>query len=106
MEASSAQGADARQKCRQIGRKVGNLVALMLGVSITVVVALCVLMFYRLTMSTMQSVCVSGANVLAYELSQYDGPEDKTALLDELQARTGCEFTIFQGDERICTTIQ
>ena len=106
MEASSAQGADARQKCRQIGRKVGNLVALMLGVSITVVVALCVLMFYRLTMSTMQSVCVSGANVLAYELSQYDGPEDKTALLDELKARTGCEFTIFQGDERICTTIQ
>lgn len=85
---------------------MGNLVALMLGVSITVVVMLCVWMFYRLTMSMMEDVCVSGTNVLAYELANYQGPEDKTALLDALSGQMGCEFTIFHGDERAYTTIQ
>ena len=32
---------------KRIGRKMGNLVAVMLGVSITVVVLVCVLMFYN-----------------------------------------------------------
>ncbi len=94
------------QKTRHIGRKVGNLVAAMLGVSITVVVIVCVLMFYRLTMSMMQNECVSGTNVLAYELANYSGPEDRTALLDALKEQMGCEFTIFQGNERAYTTIQ
>ncbi len=94
------------QKTRHIGRKVGNLVAGMLGVSITVVVIVCVLMFYRLTMSMMQNECVSGTNVLAYELANYSGPEDRTALLDALKEQMGCEFTIFQGNERAYTTIQ
>lgn len=98
-------GAD-RQKSRRIGRKVGNMVAVMLGVSIVVVVAICVLMFYRLSMSMMQDVCVSGTNVLAYELKNYNGPEDKTELLDALKQQMGCEFTIFHGDERAYTTIQ
>ncbi len=95
-----------KQKMKRIGRKVGNLVAAMLGVSITLVVILCVLMFYRLTMSMMQNECVSGTNVLAYELSSYSGDEDKTELLDALKQEMGCEFTIFQGDERAYTTIQ
>lgn len=94
------------QKIKRIGRKVGNLVAAMLGISITLVVLLCVLMFYRLTMSMMQKECVSGTNVLAYELATYSGGDDKTALLDELKQEMGCEFTIFHGDERAYTTIQ
>ncbi|MCI8714462.1 MAG: HAMP domain-containing protein [Oscillospiraceae bacterium] len=106
MGANRAQSGREGQKTRRIGRKVGNLVAAMLGISITIVVALCVLMFYRLTMSMMQSQCTSGTNMLAYELSSYDGPEDKTALLDELKQQMGYEFTIFHGDERAYTTIQ
>lgn len=95
-----------KQKMKRIGRKVGNLVAAMLGISITLVVVLCVLMFYRLTMSMMQNECVSGTNMLAYELSSYSGDEDKTALLDALKQEMGYEFTIFHGDERAYTTIQ
>ena len=91
---------------KRIGRKMGNLVAVMLGVSITVVVLVCVLMFYNLTMSLMQDVCVRGTNVLAYELQSYDGDDDKTALLDTLKEKMDCEFTIFHGDERAYTTIQ
>lgn len=91
---------------KRIGRKMGNLVAVMLGVSITVVVLVCVLMFYNLTMSLMQDVCVRGTNVLAYELQSYDGVDDKTALLDTLKEKMDCEFTIFHGDERAYTTIQ
>ncbi len=95
-----------QQKNRRIGRKVGKLVAVLLGVSIILVVVLCVLMFYRLTMSMMQNECVSGTNVLAYELAAYSGDEDKTGLLDALKQEMGCEFTIFHGDERAYTTIQ
>ena len=95
-----------KDKTKRIGRKVGNLVAAMLGVSITLVVVLCVLMFYRLTMSMMQNECISGTNVLAYELSSYSGDDDKTAVLDALKQEMGCEFTIFHGDERAYTTIQ
>ena len=94
------------KKTKRIGRKVGNLVAAMLGVSITLVVLLCVLMFYRLTMSMMQSECVTGTNVLAYELAAYSGDEDKTELLDALKKEMACEFTIFHGDERAYTTIK
>ena len=74
--------------------------------SITLVLILCVLMFYRLTMSMMQKECVSGTNVLANELASYSGPDDKTALLDALKQEMECEFTIFHGDERAYTTIQ
>ncbi len=96
--------ANDKHKIKHIGRKVGNLVAVMLGVSITLVVVLCVLMFYRLTMSMMQNECVSGTNVLAYELAAYSG-DDKTELLDALKQEMGCEFTIFHGDERVYSTI-
>lgn len=98
--------AKKQTKNKHIGRKVGNLVAVMLGGSIIVVVFLCMLMSYRLTMSIMQDICVSGTSVLAYELENYEGPEDKTALLDALKEQMGCEFTIFDGDVRAYTTIQ
>ena len=49
-----AHNGNGKQKTKRIGRKVGNLVAAMLGVSITLVVVLCVAIFYRLTMSMMQ----------------------------------------------------
>ena len=98
--AQVAHSGSEKGKIVRIGRKVGNLVAVMLGVTIILVVMLCVLMFYRLTMSMMQNECVSGTNVLAYELSNYSGDEDKTALLDALKKQMGCEFTIFHGDER------
>ena len=93
--ASIVHSGNEEQKMKRIGRKVGNLVAVMLGVSITLVVLLCVLMFYRLTMSMMQNECVNGTNVLAYELSADSGDDDKTALLDALKEEMGCEFTIF-----------
>lgn len=98
------QSGNDKQKIKRIGRKVGNLVAAMLGMSITMVVVLCVLMSYRLTMSMMQNECVSGTNVLAYELAAYSG-DNKTELLDALKQEMGCEFTIFHGDERMYTTI-
>ena len=106
MEKIVSKSKNSGKKTRRIGRKVGNLVAAMLGVSITMVVILCVLMFYRLTMSMMEDVCVSGTNVLAYELANYSGPDDRTALLDALKEQMGCEFTIFRGNERAYTTIQ
>ena len=100
-----AHSGNDKQRDKRIGRKVGNLVAAMLGVSITLVVVLCVLMFYRLTMSMMQNECISGTNVLAYELASYSSDDDKTGLLDALKKEMGCEFTIFRGDERAYTTI-
>ncbi len=101
-----AHNGNDKHKIKRIGRKVGNLVAAMLGISITLVVVLCIFMFYRLTMSMMQNECVRGTNILAYELASYSGDDDKTELLDRLKQEMGCEFTIFDGDIRAYTTIQ
>ena len=81
------------------------MVACMMIVGIALTVAQCVYMFYRLTLNTLREQCVTGTNILAYELEKYNGPEDMTQLLDDLKQETGCEFTIFHGDERAYTTI-
>ena len=86
---------EANRKVRRLGRKVGNLVACLLVFSMIIVVALCVFMFYRLTMNMLKDRCVNGTNMLAYQLREYDGPEDKTQLLDDLKEQMRCEFTIF-----------
>ena len=69
MKANHGQSGTSGQKMQRIGRKVGNLVAAIQGASIAIVVALCILMFYRLTISMMQDQCISGTNMLAYELA-------------------------------------
>lgn len=105
MKGNESKKRNGKVKSKHIGRKVGNLVAVMLGASIIAVVSLCVIMFYRLTLSIMEDVCVSGTKVLAYELANYNGSDDRTALLDILKEQMGCEFTIFHGNERAYTTI-
>lgn len=94
------------RKIKHLGRKLNAVMACMLIVGIALTVAQCVYMFYRLTLSTLREQCVTGTNILAYELEHYNGPEDMTQLLDDLKRETGCEFTIFHGDERAYTTIQ
>lgn len=91
-------------KTKRIGKKVGNVVTGMLGISIILVVALCVGMFYYLVTGMLEQRCINGTNILEYELNNYKG-DDKTALLDELKSRMGCEFTIFENDERAYTTV-
>lgn len=94
------------KRIKHLGRKLNAVMACMLIVGIALTVAQCVYMFYRLTLSTLREQCVTGTNILAYELENYNGPEDMTQLLDDLKRETGCEFTIFRGDERAYTTIQ
>ena len=93
-------GNDTR-KTKRIGRKVGNLVAAMLGVSITLVVVLCVLMFYRLTMSMMQKECVSGTNVLAYELASYSGGDSRLRRRGGLGRSPGLMSGLVAGGRKI-----
>ncbi len=95
-----------KKRVRHLGSKVNLVVGCLLILSIAVVVSICVSMFYKLTMEMLRKQCVSGTNMLAYELDEYVGPEDKTIVLDELKEEMGCEFTIFHGDERAYTTIQ
>lgn len=94
------------KRIRHLGNKVNLVVGCLLVLSIAVVVSICISMFYDLTMDLLRKQCVNGTNMLAYELDGYVGPEDKTIVLDELKELLGCEFTIFEGDERAYTTIQ
>ncbi len=94
------------KRIRHLGRKVNALVTCLLLVSIFVVVKLCVYMFENLAMDMLRDRCVNGTNMLAYELQDYEGPEDKTQLLDRMKELMRCEFTIFNGDVRAYTTIQ
>lgn len=97
---------EKNKRMRHLGRKVNSVVVCLLGVSIIVMVALCVSMFYSLAMGMLRDRCVNGTNMLAYQLETYNGPEDKTQMLDDLKEQMRCEFTIFHGDERSYTTIQ
>ncbi len=94
-----------KKKQKKIGRKVGNLAASMMGIGILTTAALCIYMFYMLTMNLVEEQCVNGTNVLAYWLENGSTEEDKTQLLDDLKDQMGCEFTIFHGNERAYTTI-
>ncbi len=95
-----------KKRTRHLGNKVNLVVGCLLILSISVVVSICISMFYKLTIDMLRDRCVSGTNMLAYELDGYVGPEDRTIVLDELKELLGCEFTIFHGDERVYTTIQ
>ena len=53
------------KKQKRIGKKVGNLVAIMLVVAMVVVSFLGIVMSYQITLRMLRDKCVSGTNVLA-----------------------------------------
>lgn len=93
------------RKYRHIGRKVGNVVIIMLAISIILAVAVCVIMFNKLVRSMQTSVCTSGTNMLQHELGRISEDDDINLVLDELKENMGCEFTIFEGDTRAYSTV-
>lgn len=93
------------RKYRHIGRKVGNVVIIMLAISIILAVAVCVTMFNKLVRSMQTSVCTSGTNMLQHELGRISEDEDINLVLDGLKENMGCEFTIFEGDTRAYSTV-
>ncbi len=96
---------EKNRKVHKLGRKVGLLTTFLLILSIAATVMLCVQMFYKLAMNLLEDECVSGTNMLAYQLSHDAGSKDKTQLLDDLKEQFGCEFTVFEGNVRKYTTI-
>ncbi|MDE6924527.1 MAG: cache domain-containing protein [Acetatifactor sp.] len=94
------------ERVKHLGRRINALMACLLVVSMLFVVSLCIVMFYDLALGLLEEQCVNAANILAYELDGYEGPEDRNEMLDELKDKTDCEFTIFEWDERAYTTIQ
>ncbi len=93
------------KKSKRIGKKVGSLGAYLQAASTLLMILLCIAMFYRQTMNMLEDTCLRGTNLLAYELSKAADGQDLNALLDDLNANMGCEFTIFSGDTRAYTTI-
>lgn len=96
---------EGRKKNKRIGKKVGNVVVIMLAVSIVFAVAVCVTMFNALVRSLQQKICTNGTNMLAYELGRISADDDINQILDGLKERMGCEFTIFEGDTRAYSTV-
>lgn len=96
------------KRVRRLGRKVNNLVILLMAVSISMMVMLCVGMFYKQTMRMLENRCVNGTNMLAYLMENHkpENPEDITQMLDDLKEEMRCEFTIFEGDVRAYTTVE
>ena len=105
MEKIRLSGSGANGKRKRIGQKVGNVVAIMLVVSILLSVALCVVIFRTLVTGMLRDRCINGTNVLAYELERLEDGSDVNQLLDELKSLMRCEFTVFEGDTRAYTTL-
>lgn len=96
------------KRVRRLGRKVNNLVILLMAVSISMMVMLCVGMFYKQTMQMLENRCVNGTNMLAYLMENHkpENSEDITQMLDDLKEEMRCEFTIFEGNVRAYTTVE
>ena len=60
------------KRVRHLGRKVNNLVMLLMLVSMTLMVILCIYMFNHQTMRMLENRCVNGTNMLAYELERLE----------------------------------
>ena len=96
------------KRVRHLGRKVNNLVMLLMLVSMTLMVILCIYMFNHQTMRMLENRCVNGTNMLSYMLQHYD-VDDADAInqiLDDLKEEMRCEFTIFEGNTRAYTTVE
>lgn len=89
----------------RIAKKVGNVVVIMLAVSVVLAVAVCVMMYNALVRSMQEKICTNGTNMLALELDKISEGDDINQLLDELKERMGCEFTVFEGDTRAYSTV-
>ncbi len=87
--------------------KVNLLVAVMIIVVVTIMIIISGVTTSQNVNSELRDQCVTGTNLLEYELSltEIQEMEDKTALLDRLKLITGCEFTIFEDDVRVFSTI-
>ena len=96
---------NGRKKSKRIGKKVGSVVAILQTISVVMAVVLCVLMYNSLVRSMQEKTRDNGTNMLALELGRVSGDEDLNQLLDELKERMGCEFTIFEGDTRVYSTV-
>ncbi|MCI9003689.1 MAG: methyl-accepting chemotaxis protein [Lachnospiraceae bacterium] len=96
---------EGRKKNKRIGKKVGNVVVIMLAVSIVFAVAICVTMFNSLVRRLQVEICTDGTNMLAYELERTSAEDNMNQVLDGLKERMDCEFTIFEGDTRAYSTV-
>lgn len=92
------------KKGKRIGQKVGNMMAWMLAFNIIVINLVCIFMFYHQTVARLRDECQTGTNVLEYNIRR-DPSADLGALLKELKAEMGYEFSIFEGDTRLYTTL-
>ncbi len=99
------QNTKGSSKQKRIGKKVGNVVVIMLAITVVLAVAVCAWMFRSLVLTTLEAQCVSGTNVLAYELSRVRDDDDIEATLETLKNYMSMEFTICEGDVRAFTTV-
>lgn len=94
-----------RRKYQHIARRIGLVVIGLQAVSVTLAITICINMFNSLVTSMQRERCTNGTNALAYELSRISGSEDMNQVLDGLKNRMRCEFTIFEGDMRVYSTV-
>lgn len=98
-------GKTGKRKTGHIGWKVGSVVGVMLAISVVIAVAVCIKMYSSLVTSMQTKICVNGTNLLAYELERASEDDDMNQVLDDLKKRQGCEFTVFEGDTRVYSTV-
>ena len=92
-------------KHKKLGLKIGCVMAAMQIFFVVIAVTICVYMFRELITKMQRERCVNGTNMLAYELEKAPDGEDVNQILDELKQRMGCEFTIFEEDTRVYSTV-
>ncbi len=105
MENKQMQNGEKHRKYIGIGLKIGCVMAVMQIFFVVMALMICVYMFRDLITNMQKESCISGTDMLAYELDRTSDSTDLNQLLDELKQRMGFEFTIFEGDTRAYSTV-
>lgn len=88
-----------------LGLKIGCVMAVMQIFFVVMAVTICVYMFRNLITGMQEERCTNGTDMLEYELGRASDSADVNQMLDEMKQRMGCEFTIFEGDTRVYSTV-
>ena len=109
MQTKSARGKSGKKRWT-LAFKIGAIVIIMMVAVLIVIMEMSSAMFSRTIEELIEQQCEEAANVLALALESTEGVEQDTNvvldLMDQLQERTDCEFSIFVNGTRVATTVR
>ncbi len=96
-----------KEKIKKMSTKIVALLVIVVFFVVTILISVAYFESRSMLYNVVEDQCVDGSRLLELSIAGTDDllEQDKTQILDNLKEATGYEFTIFNGDERVYTTV-